>query len=200
MRKIICKFVLLSVWLSLWIAFSISVVFAQCGADGTQPCQTTSKNTKKKTNPKPIKSQSNRPVTKPVTVSKPPKPSVPTIIVNSDERMIGKSSKGDEIEILEFDKKPSSGRYRVKFRYKIVSASFCRIEFQGFYQGRSSGLSGGSPIYHDSGMDDTVVDGSGEQNYIDEVRVTMIKTDREQTYIGKSFFVLIIKFKQRLEK
>ena len=61
------KLLLISSLLSLCIAFSAANAFAQCGADGTQPCNTTNRTTKKTTNKK---TTAKPPVIKPATVTK----------------------------------------------------------------------------------------------------------------------------------
>jgi hypothetical protein len=65
MRKIIYRFLFVSSLMSLWLALSAIDAFAQCGPDGTKPCNTTPKKTTPKPTPKPR--------TKP-TVSKPTTP------------------------------------------------------------------------------------------------------------------------------
>ncbi|MGI8640025.1 MAG: formylglycine-generating enzyme family protein [Pyrinomonadaceae bacterium] len=69
MRKIICRFLFVSSLMSLCLAFSAIDAFAQCGADGTQPCNTTPK----KTTPKPTTKPKPKPtVSKPTTPTKKP--------------------------------------------------------------------------------------------------------------------------------
>ncbi len=66
MRKKFYRILLLSAVMSLYLTLGESVTFAQCGADGTQPCNTTpKKTTPKKTTVKPSQTVSKTNKTQP---------------------------------------------------------------------------------------------------------------------------------------
>ena len=78
MKGRIYRFLLVSSLMSLCLALSVIDAFAQCGADGTQPCNPTPKKTTPKpttkTKPKPTVSKPTTPTKKPQTNVVKPKP------------------------------------------------------------------------------------------------------------------------------
>ena len=177
------------------LLFSVSDTFAQCGADGTQPCNTTPKKTAKKTK-KPT-------VSKPTTSTKKPQTTakktifVPTVYVNSEEQMIGISPKGDKLEVVSFEyDERLDWQYRtgmiVKYKYSLNSAPSCRIWVRAFAKGKEIYALGGSNIFTGNGEGSSYV-GWDKNETIDEIHLWL--TDADGYYKNGALLLLVVRLK-----